>query len=318
MSENLPAQSDQARHTTVEIVSEDSANKIYARVKYATKVFLMAFSVFVVLKVIAVPLWGPPELIRSTFANYSMITSVFMLVYLAGFYLLLRGVGPESKLFYPLIILSAAVIYAAILYHLHLAGSLSSINPLLVVTYLMVLSWLFPKRATVHIFAIAHACLFGMIGLEMAGVLDYAPLLQHSEQLAAIYLDWHSVLMNLAIYATAALLLVVILTRFRENQERANTALRQEIQVRKKAETQKEESIARLQEALTQVKTLHGLLPICASCRKVRDDQGYWSQLESYLEAHADMAFTHGLCPNCVVELYGEIPPKVVRRDSEK
>ncbi len=60
---------------------------------------------------------------------------------------------------------------------------------------------------------------------------------------------------------------------------------------------------ARLQEALANIKTLKGLLPICASCKKIRDDQGYWNQLEAYIEKHSEALFTHGLCPKCLEEL---------------
>ncbi len=62
-----------------------------------------------------------------------------------------------------------------------------------------------------------------------------------------------------------------------------------------------------LEQALTQIKTLRGLLPICAGCKKVRDDQGYWKQIESYLHEHSDATFSHGLCPDCAKELYPTI-----------
>jgi len=55
-------------------------------------------------------------------------------------------------------------------------------------------------------------------------------------------------------------------------------------------------------------KTLHGLLPICASCKKIRDDQGYWQQVEQYVQEHSDAEFTHGLCPDCVHRLYPNLP----------
>ena len=61
-----------------------------------------------------------------------------------------------------------------------------------------------------------------------------------------------------------------------------------------------------LQEALDQVKTLSGLLPMCASCRKIRDDTGYWLQVEAYLSDRLDVRFSHGLCPDCSHELYPE------------
>ena len=57
---------------------------------------------------------------------------------------------------------------------------------------------------------------------------------------------------------------------------------------------------ARMAEALESVKTLHGLLPICAWCKRIRDDQGYWSQVEAYFREHAGADFTHGICPDCL------------------
>ncbi|HVM50015.1 MAG TPA: GAF domain-containing protein [Candidatus Acidoferrum sp.] len=57
---------------------------------------------------------------------------------------------------------------------------------------------------------------------------------------------------------------------------------------------------ARMAEALDRVKTLHGLLPICAWCKRIRDDQGYWSQVEAYIHQHTGADFTHGICPECL------------------
>ena len=63
----------------------------------------------------------------------------------------------------------------------------------------------------------------------------------------------------------------------------------------------------RLDRALASVKTLSGLLPICASCKRIRDDQGYWSQIESYLKRHTEADFSHGICPECAARLYPEL-----------
>jgi len=52
--------------------------------------------------------------------------------------------------------------------------------------------------------------------------------------------------------------------------------------------------------ALEHVKTLHGLLPICAWCKRIRDDRGYWSQVEAYIHQHTGADFTHGICPDCM------------------
>jgi AmiR/NasT family two-component response regulator len=59
-----------------------------------------------------------------------------------------------------------------------------------------------------------------------------------------------------------------------------------------------------LEATLAQVKTLSGLLPMCASCKRIRDDQGYWQRVETYLKAHAAVEFSHGLCPECMKRLY--------------
>lgn len=76
---------------------------------------------------------------------------------------------------------------------------------------------------------------------------------------------------------------------------------------RTRALRQRERDLAeRVQEALARVKTLSGLLPICAACKKIRDDQGYWSQIETYVSEHSAAEFTHSLCPDCVRRLYPE------------
>ncbi|HEY3384172.1 MAG TPA: PAS domain-containing protein [Vicinamibacterales bacterium] len=73
---------------------------------------------------------------------------------------------------------------------------------------------------------------------------------------------------------------------------------------RKRAEEEQQKLIAELTEALAKIRTLSGLLPICASCKKIRDDHGYWTQIESYIRQHSEADFTHGLCPSCAEKLY--------------
>ena len=91
------------------------------------------------------------------------------------------------------------------------------------------------------------------------------------------------------------------------------TAYLRDITERLRAATEREKLIHDLQEALTKVKTLSGLLPICAWCKKVRDDQGYWSQIEVYIEQHSEAEFTHGVCPECAKRIYPEL--QQTRRD---
>jgi PAS domain S-box-containing protein len=88
-----------------------------------------------------------------------------------------------------------------------------------------------------------------------------------------------------------------------ENARLYNQAQR-EIAERMRAEAEREKLIADLQAALAQVRRLSGLLPICASCKKIRDDKGYWQQVEVYIHDHAEVEFSHGLCPDCKEKLY--------------
>lgn len=76
---------------------------------------------------------------------------------------------------------------------------------------------------------------------------------------------------------------------------------------RKRIENEKEQVIAELQEALAKVKLLSGMLPICCSCKKIRDDKGYWQQIESYIKRHSEAEFSHGICPECSMKLYPEL-----------
>lgn len=87
---------------------------------------------------------------------------------------------------------------------------------------------------------------------------------------------------------------------------KTNENLKREVAERTRAEQEREKVILRLQAALAQVKNLSGLLPICASCKKIRDDKGYWQQIEAYIRDHSEADFSHGLCPECAKKLYPE------------
>ena len=85
-----------------------------------------------------------------------------------------------------------------------------------------------------------------------------------------------------------------------EDKVKEKTAsLSAEIDERKRLEKSLHGVIQELQEALARVKTLHCLLPICAWCKKIRDDNGYWHQVEVYMKEHAGADFSHGICPEC-------------------
>ncbi len=93
-----------------------------------------------------------------------------------------------------------------------------------------------------------------------------------------------------------------LLARIRvgERIKRAEDALREK-------EIQQQTLISQLKEAIAEIKTLKGCIPICASCKKIRDDQGYWDQLEEYISKHTNAVFTHGLCPECAEQYLAEV-----------
>jgi PAS domain S-box-containing protein len=84
------------------------------------------------------------------------------------------------------------------------------------------------------------------------------------------------------------------------------TGIIRDITRRKTAEAERDRTIVELQKTLAEVKTLKGFIPICASCKKIRDDKGFWSQIESYISRHSDAKFSHGICPDCSKKLYPE------------
>jgi PAS domain S-box-containing protein len=88
-----------------------------------------------------------------------------------------------------------------------------------------------------------------------------------------------------------------------------NEQLHQAIARRREAEDEREKVIAKLQDALERVRTLSGLLPICSSCKRVRDDDGYWHQVEVYIRDRSEAEFSHGICPDCATKLYPELYP---------
>ena len=85
-----------------------------------------------------------------------------------------------------------------------------------------------------------------------------------------------------------------------------------DITERKRAEGERERLIKELQDATADIKILSGLVPICSSCKKIRDDKGYWTQLEGYIQAHSQAKFSHGVCPDCMKKLYPNFVPKKI------
>ncbi|MCP4427881.1 MAG: hypothetical protein GY803_25640 [Chloroflexi bacterium] len=110
-------------------------------------------------------------------------------------------------------------------------------------------------------------------------------------------LDPRSMVVGLIISITAPVIIMMPISF---------TILRLLAQV-EEAERERSQLVAELQDALDAAKTLSGLLPICASCKKIRDDEGYWHQVEVYVRDRSEADFSHGMCPGCAKKLYAEL-----------
>lgn len=125
---------------------------------------------------------------------------------------------------------------------------------------------------------------------------------------------WHAFIITALILLLTLVVLWLMRGRTRVAMEMAelNANLINEIEHRKQAEDEQRRLIEQLQEALIEVKQLSGLLPICANCKKIRNDEGYWSQVEEYITENTDVRFSHSICPDCIKTLYPDyVLPKL-------
>lgn len=116
------------------------------------------------------------------------------------------------------------------------------------------------------------------------------------------YLYWQSRKAGIAIENRPVL---AILRQVAEIKRELSLA-QQEIERRKVAEQERDKVIGELTHAISEIKTLQGLIPICSICKSIRDDQGYWNQIETYVSEHSEAVFSHSICPDCAKEHYPE------------
>ena len=109
------------------------------------------------------------------------------------------------------------------------------------------------------------------------------------------------------------------LSTWKSGEDVFYTGIIRDISERNQHEEEREKLIYSLKESLAKVRALSGLLPICASCKKIRDDKGYWNQIEAYIRDHSEAEFSHGICPDCSKKLYPEYhreePEKIEKSD---
>lgn len=146
----------------------------------------------------------------------------------------------------------------------------------------------------------------------LGGTINFVP----SEEVTKTKEAWHRTLNGEKIFfetkrktKAGQILDIQMKTAILKDQNKKHTAsivIHRDVTIIKQTESEREHLIGVLEKALSEVKTLSGLLPICASCKKVRDDKGYWNQIESYIQRNSDAEFSHGMCPECSDKFYGD------------
>jgi len=133
---------------------------------------------------------------------------------------------------------------------------------------------------------------------------------------------WYIAIISLVVFAVVLAGFVLIMKplagrmllhsgELEEEIKKKTVILENEIAERIKTQEEKEKVITELKKAMEEIKTLNGLLPICSYCKKIRDDTGYWNQLEVYIKQHSDADFSHSICPDCAREHFPEIYDKI-------
>lgn len=242
-------------------------------------------------------------------ANKIWIATRFMdaLSLLGGFLILRRGWKVNLKLVVPAYALATALILASIFvwdifpacFIRNQGQTTFKIVGEYVVIAIVMAAILALKKVEHHFDAATLPHLHGTLILTILSELSFTlytdnygitNVLGHLAKLAAYWLLYHAVVQK-SVREPQRIL-------FKEVHD-ANLALTAEVAHRRSVEEQLARKITELREAMEQVHTLAGLLPMCAWCKKIRDDRGYWNSVEAYLKRHAPVEFTHGICPEC-------------------
>jgi hypothetical protein len=186
-----------------------------------------------------------------------------------------------------------SLVLVCMLGHVHLAGSQNTINVMLILFVALMVQRMLGARVGWLYFAAGTLLYVGASALEQAGVLSYAPLLQHGDRLGALLLDPRYFWANLLIFVVVALVVLGSFQRFEEDRvAKQHELLEAELEIERHR---------------IEVQRLRSLVPMCASCKKIRDDAGFWQSVEEYIEDQTAHQVTHGICPECRKRLYPEI-----------
>lgn len=179
-------------------------------------------------------------------------------------------------------------------------------------------------------FEISNKITSYLVNVEIEKQQKEKELLAKEKRIAELELAQQKSVKNILIILVVSALLILtgfwILYRQKSRDNRllkekntqilqAHQQLQEEIAERERIEKERETLIGELKESLSHIKTLSGLIPICAHCKKIRNDQGYYEQLEKYIMDHSDAVFSHGICPECMEKYYSDAIDKDKQSD---
>jgi len=262
------------------------------------KTRLQHYSVFLLLGIPTMIIYGINNLLNGEYF-------VFLLICLSAIGLIIGWNFLKSDKKGKIIYIINAIIYSMLMLYLIVNGGTGGSMILWMYTLPLIVFFLLEKN---------EGLIFNAIVFIIALILLWYP-----HELFSIY----NYPFEFKIRFTTSYLIVAAIaywfeyfrSHYSKDIEQKNNSLEREIKERKEAQKEREKLIGDLQKALGDVKTLSGLFPICASCKKIRDDKGYWNQIESYIKEHSDAEFSHSICPECSKKLYPEYYEQKNKKD---
>lgn len=255
---------------------------------------------------------------RIRFRRFVMAMGTYCFIILATFVISNLGLGslsPDQWLLYAGIAVSGNALFA----FLFLSGlNLRFKDPSLTQLQIIFSGWwglvplhAMPEARPIILMFFLPAFSFGMLRLNLkqylatAGLIliGYASMLVMETRYPFPGFDLRTELFLFSLFS----IVLVWISFFGSFTSGLMARLRREKIAAQQAQAEKERLVSELNDTLTKVKTLRGLLPICSSCKKIRDDKGYWNRIESYISRHSDLEFSHGICPDCKARLYPDL-----------
>lgn len=229
--------------------------------------------------------------LRMGFRDYSLSLSgtiVFSLLYYQS-----RRTDEVKKLFLPYTL----VMFIIIFYVWYMLGGITGILQLIALPFCVVFPIILegkPKYLVLFLLFLSVSAMY-IIELNYPGIISYPK--DRIRRLLDFYVTTVMIGAGLVLYLS-------LVMRSHENQAAQIKSLNQSLEKTNRLLTVRNDE---LQKAITEIKTLQGIVPICASCKKIRDDSGYWHQVEAYVQKHSEAEFSHSLCPDCARKLYPDL-----------